>query len=223
MHRDKVLSHKHNTGTHERREEKNPHSVLSTVRDTTMKKKYARSIHTLEECTKSKNSITVWKLGVMSVEWARFHARTQTKRLDDKTCITWMLACQETQELVISPNSLRPLITWFEGILNSLLDARFVRDLCRINWQGAYSESWKYIFTVNKIMIKMCKMNLDFESTIIISKGLCIHYRGYAYEFSPLKSSIRRWGKNFKNFNLLFVFKKKKRNNFEVFGDRAKV
>lgn len=152
MHRDKVFSHKHNTGTHERREEKNPHSVLSTVRDTTMKKKYARSIHTLEECTKSKNSITVWKLGVMSVEWARFHARTQTKRLDDKTCITWMLACQETQELVISPNSLRPLITRFEGILNSLLDARFVRDLCRINWQGAYSESWKYIFTVNKIM-----------------------------------------------------------------------
>lgn len=81
---------KHNTGTHERREEKNPHSVLSTVRDTTMKEKYARSIHTLQECTKSKNSITVWKLGVMSVEWARFHARTQTKRLDDKTCITWM-------------------------------------------------------------------------------------------------------------------------------------
>lgn len=66
-------------------------------------------------------------------------------------------------------------------------------------------------------------MNLDFESTIIISKGLCIHYRGYAYEFSPLSHQSDDEGKTLKTSIFSSFLKKKKRNNFEVFGDRAKV
>lgn len=55
--------HKHNTGTHERREEKNPHSVLSTVRGTTMEGKNMHVARTHIEEESVLNQKTVSRCG----------------------------------------------------------------------------------------------------------------------------------------------------------------
>lgn len=157
MHRDKVLT---NTIQEPMKEEKKKILIRYCQRCKVRrwKEKYARSTYTHwgGECTKSKNSITVWKLGgdergmsAFSFSNANKEARWQNLH-NLNACLP---GNTRTSNIAEFPQAADHVIR--RNLKFPTRRARFIRDLCwnkLAKYIHVLCESWEYIFIANKIM-----------------------------------------------------------------------
>lgn len=141
-----------------KRRKKSSFGIVNGARYDDGRKKYARSTYTHwgGECTKSKNSITVWKLGGDERGMSAFSCSNANKEARWQNLHN-LNAClpgnTRTSNIAEFPQAADHVIR--RNLKFPTRRARFIRDLCwnkLAKYIHVLCESWEYIFIANKIM-----------------------------------------------------------------------